>query len=94
MGSSAQRAMPTSISGSLRTSWGTTTSTSCPTLYQPPETVIDLAMGTTHADMLRVVLEGVAFAIRDSFEVVRNLGINIPSSNICYGGSKSPLWKR
>ena len=51
-------------------------------------------MGTTLADMLRVVLDGVAFAIRDSFEVVRNLGINIPSSNICYGGSKSPLWKR
>jgi xylulokinase len=39
------------------------------------------------------MLEGVAFAIRDSFEVARSLGIEIPRSNICGGGSKSSLWK-
>ena len=35
-----------------------------------------------------------AFAIRDSVEVARNLGIEINSSRICGGGAKSPLWKR
>ena len=39
------------------------------------------------------MLEGVAFAIRDSFEVAKSLGVDIPRSNICGGGSKSPLWK-
>ena len=44
--------------------------------------------------MVQAVLEGVAFAIRDSFEVAKSLGIAIPRSNICGGGAKSPLWRR
>ena len=55
---------------------------------------LGMTMDTTRADMLQAVLEGVAFAIRDSFEVARSLGIDIPRSNICGGGSKSPLWKK
>ena len=35
-----------------------------------------------------------AFAIRDSFEVAKSLGIAIPRSNVCGGGAKSPLWRR
>ena len=54
---------------------------------------IGMTMDTTRADMLQAVMEGVAFAIRDSFEVAKSLGVNIPRSNICGGGSKSPLWK-
>ncbi len=57
-------------------------------------TFIGLTMDTTHADMTQAVLEGVAFAIRDSFEVAKNLGIDIPRSNICGGGAKSPLWRK
>ena len=44
--------------------------------------------------MTLAVLEGVAFAIRDSFEVARSLGVEIPRSFICGGGSRSPLWRR
>ena len=55
---------------------------------------IGMTMDTSRADMTQAVLEGVAFAIRDSFEVARSLGIDIPRSNICGGGSKSPLWKK
>ena len=54
---------------------------------------IGMTMDTSRADMLQAVLEGVAFAIRDSFEVARSLGVSIPRSNICGGGSKSMLWK-
>jgi len=54
---------------------------------------IGMTMDTSRADMLQAVLEGVAFAIRDSFEVARSLGVDIPRSNICGGGSKSMLWK-
>ena len=55
---------------------------------------LGMTMDTTRADMLQAVLEGVAFAIRDSFEVARSLGVRIPRSNICGGGSKSMLWKK
>ena len=44
--------------------------------------------------MVQAVLEGVTFAIRDSFEVARSLGIRIESSKLCGGGGKSPLWRR
>ncbi len=57
-------------------------------------TFIGMTMDTTRADMVQAVLEGVAFAIRDSFDVARSLGIDIPVSNICGGGAKSPLWKQ
>ena len=57
-------------------------------------TFIGMTMDTTRADLVQAVLEGVAYAIRDSVEVARSLGITIDSSKICGGGAKSPLWKR
>ncbi|MBQ9345852.1 MAG: xylulokinase, partial [Oscillibacter sp.] len=42
----------------------------------------------------QAVLEGVAFAVRDSLEVARSLGIDVKRSRICGGGAKSPLWRR
>ncbi len=57
-------------------------------------TFIGMTMDTTRADLTQAVLEGVAFAIRDSVEVARSLGITINSSKICGGGAKSPLWKK
>jgi len=57
-------------------------------------TFTGMTMDTTRSDLVQAVLEGVAFAIRDSFEVARSLGINISRSNICGGGSKSPLWRK
>lgn len=55
-------------------------------------TFIGLTMDNTRADMTQAVLEGVAFAMRDSFEVARSLGIHIQRTKICGGGAKSPLW--
>ena len=57
-------------------------------------TFIGMTMDTTRADLVQAVLEGVAFAIRDSVEVARSLGITINSSKVCGGGAKSPLWKK
>ncbi|MCR4654848.1 MAG: xylulokinase [Lachnospiraceae bacterium] len=55
---------------------------------------IGMTMDTTRADMTQAVLEGVAFGIRDSFEVAKSQGIKISSTKICGGGAKSPLWKK
>lgn len=57
-------------------------------------TFIGMTMDTTRADMTQAVLEGVAFALRDSFEIARTLGIPVDRTKICGGGAKSPLWKR
>lgn len=57
-------------------------------------TFIGMTMDTTRADMTQAVLEGVAFAIRDSLEVAKSLGIHIERTKICGGGAKSPLWKK
>lgn len=57
-------------------------------------TFIGMTMDTTRADLTQAVLEGVAFALRDSFEVAKDLGIRIERTKICGGGAKSPLWKQ
>ena len=57
-------------------------------------TFIGMTMDSSRADLVQAVLEGVAFAIRDCVEVAKDLGIQIQSSKICGGGSKSDLWKK
>ena len=56
-------------------------------------TFTGLSMDTGRSDMIQAVLEGVAFAIRDSLEVARSLGLDLKKSRICGGGAKSPLWR-
>ena len=57
-------------------------------------TFTGMTMDSTRTDMTQAVLEGVAFAIRDSFEVAKGLGINITETRMCGGGAKSELWCR
>ncbi|MBQ6206489.1 MAG: xylulokinase [Oscillospiraceae bacterium] len=56
-------------------------------------TFVGLTMDNTRADMTQAVLEGVAFAVRDSLEAARSTGLDIRKSRICGGGAKSPLWR-
>ncbi len=57
-------------------------------------TFIGMTMDTSRTDMTQAVLEGVAFALRDSLEVAKSLGIQLERTKICGGGAKSPLWKK
>ena len=57
-------------------------------------TFIGMSMDTSRADLVQAVLEGVAFAIRDSFEVAKSLGVPVDRSKLCGGGAKSPLWRK
>ena len=56
-------------------------------------TFVGMTMDSSRTDMTQAVLEGVAFALRDSLEVARKLGISITKTRICGGGAKSALWK-
>jgi len=55
---------------------------------------VGMTMDTDASDMTQAVLEGVSFALRDSFEVAKILGIKIPRTKICGGGAKSLLWRQ
>ena len=57
-------------------------------------TFIGMTMDTTRSDMTQAVLEGVAFALRDSLEIAKDLGIRIERTKICGGGARSPLWRQ
>lgn len=54
---------------------------------------IGMTMGTTRGQMVQAVMEGVSFAIRDSFEVAASLGLDIKRSKLCGGGAKAPVWR-
>ena len=55
-------------------------------------------IGLTHnhkkGEMTRAVLEGVAFALRDSFELLKVMEIKIDKIRVSGGGAKSLLWKQ
>ena len=53
---------------------------------------IGMSMDTTKIDMNQAALEGVIFALRDSLEIAKSLGIRIERTKVCGGGAKSALW--
>ena len=53
---------------------------------------IGLSMKHNKYDMARGIIEGVTFALKDSLELVRTLGINVDKIKITGGGAKSELW--
>ena len=54
---------------------------------------IGLRPNTSRADMYQAVLEGVAFAIKDNLEIIKQFGIDVKASCLCGGGAKSKLWR-
>ena len=55
-------------------------------------TFIGMTMETKREDMTQAVLEGVAFSLRDSLEIVRENGVEVDRIRINGGGAKSTLW--
>ncbi|WP_304943487.1 xylulokinase [Vallitalea guaymasensis] len=53
-----------------------------------------IGMNMTHErkHMTKAVLEGVAFSLRDTFEIMKEMGIEINAISINGGGAKSRLW--
>ena len=56
---------------------------------------VGLTIRHTQAHMTRAVLEGVAFGLRDSFELMKGAGLaEIRQVRVSGGGAKSPLWRQ
>jgi len=54
-----------------------------------------LTVRHTQAHVTRSVLEGVAFGLRDSFELIKAAGLaKIKQVRVSGGGAKSPLWRQ
>jgi xylulokinase len=47
----------------------------------------------TLAHMTRAVMEGVVFSLRDSMEIMRELGVPVEEVRATGGGARSPLWR-
>ena len=45
-------------------------------------------------DLLRAVMEGVTYALRDSLTVLNGMGVKPEQMLACGGGGKSPLWRQ
>ena len=56
---------------------------------------VGLTVRHTQAHMTRAVLEGVAFGLRDSFELMKSAGLaNVNQVRASGGGTRSPLWRQ
>lgn len=51
-----------------------------------------LAHGRGH--MVRAIMEGVAYAMRDSLAIIQEMGVPVKEIRASGGGSKSPLWRQ
>lgn len=48
----------------------------------------------TKRDMLRAVMEGVSYSLRDCMEIIKDMGIEVNEVRASGGGGKSPLWRQ
>ncbi len=55
-----------------------------------------IGLSTMHKkrDMIRAVMEGVSYSLRDCIEVMREMEINVTDMMACGGGGSSPLWRQ
>ncbi len=55
-------------------------------------TFIGMDMSTNRCSMTRAVLEGVGYSLRDSFEIMKDMGIAVKEVTINGGGARNHLW--
>jgi xylulokinase len=55
---------------------------------------VGLSLRHDRGALVRAVLEGVAYGLRDSLELLRDLGVQPESGRVSGGGARSALWRR
>jgi xylulokinase len=56
--------------------------------------LVGLTAQHTRAHVIRAILEGVAFSLRDTFTIFRELGVPVKSIRLGGGGARSYLWQQ
>ena len=56
--------------------------------------LVGLAASHTRADIIRAILEGVAFSLKDSFTIFREMNLPVQRIRLGGGGARSGLWRQ
>jgi xylulokinase len=56
--------------------------------------LIGLTASHTRGHVVRAILEGVAFSLRDSFTLFEEMGVPVRNIRLGGGGARSPLWRQ
>jgi xylulokinase len=56
--------------------------------------LIGLTASHTRAHIVRAVLEGVAFSLKDTFSIFEDMNVPVKSIRLGGGGARSPLWRQ
>ena len=56
--------------------------------------LVGLSASHTRAHVTRAILEGVAFSLRDSFTIFREMNVPVKRIRLGGGGARSPLWRQ
>ena len=56
--------------------------------------LIGMHAGSTRADVVRAVLEGVAFSLRDTLEIFAGMRVPVERIRLAGGGARAPLWRQ
>jgi xylulokinase len=56
--------------------------------------LVGLTASHTRAHVVRAILEGVAFSLRDTFTLVREMNVPVTSIRLGGGGARSALWRQ
>lgn len=55
---------------------------------------IGLSFRHEPAHMIRAIVEGISFALRDNMEVIRSMGVPVNEVRLIGGGARSPFWRQ
>jgi xylulokinase len=56
--------------------------------------LVGLTASHTRAHVVRAIMEGVAFSLRDSFEIFDEMKVPVKTIRLGGGGARSPLWRQ
>ena len=48
----------------------------------------------TKENMMRAVMEGVAYSLSDCYDILKEMGVTVDEMMACGGGGKSPVWRQ
>jgi xylulokinase len=56
--------------------------------------LVGLTASHTRAHVIRAILEGVAFSLKDTFAIFQEMGVPVNNIRLGGGGARSPLWRQ